>query len=269
MKLPREPRKQNMTTQKHKKQKPDPNSYQERTYRRRVAAGNLNSFEVKVRETDLHILAATDLSEEAANLIFQYRGQLENHIASNHDFLTSLTPLTNNSLLLPPIIKAMHQAATAAKVGPMAAVAGAIAEFVGRGLLAKGSTEVVVENGGDIFLHRQQECVVGIFAGTSPHSNKVGIRINAQRMPLGVCTSSGRIGHSLSLGQADAVTVLATDTCLADAAATRLGNEVKDSGDINHALALAKTIVGLEGVVIIRDQQMGAWGDIELVPLSS
>lgn len=162
----------------------------------------------------------------------------------------------------------MQRASTATAVGPMAAVAGAMAEFVGRGLLAAGAQEVVVENGGDIFLARRQECVVGIFAGTSPLSNRVGIRIDPSRMPLGVCTSSGRIGHSLSLGQADAVTVLAADTCLADAAATRLGNEVKNSGDIDHALAVAQTISGLDGVVIIQDQRMGAWGKVELVQLS-
>lgn len=251
----------------NKQQYPDPNSYRERTYRRRVAAGRLASFEVRIKETDLHILASTDLSEAATNLVLQYRGQLENHIAGAQEFLTSLVPLTASSLAT-PIIKAMQRASTATAVGPMAAVAGAMAEFVGRGLLAAGAQEVVVENGGDIFLARRQECVVGIFAGTSPLSNRVGIRIDPSRMPLGVCTSSGRIGHSLSLGQADAVTVLAADTCLADAAATRLGNEVKNSGDIDHALAVAQTISGLDGVVIIQDQRMGAWGKVELVQLS-
>ena len=256
-----------MAANKPKNRYPDPNSYRERTYRRRVDAGNLVAFEIQVKETDLHILASADLREAAANLVFQYRGQLESHIAGHHAFLTALTPLAEEAPV-PPIIKAMLKAAIATEVGPMAAVAGAMAEYVGRGLLAAGAAEVVVENGGDIFLARRQESVVGIFAGTSPLSNKIGIRIDASRMPLGVCTSSGRIGHSLSLGRADAVTVLAADTCLADAAATRLGNEVKGSGDIDHALAVAKTIAGLDGVVIIQDQRMGAWGNVELVRLT-
>ncbi|MDH3360573.1 MAG: UPF0280 family protein [Desulfobulbaceae bacterium] len=254
-----------MTT-KHPKRRPDPNSYQERTYRRRVKTGELISYEVQIRETDLHILCSHNLRDVTTNLVLQYRAQIEKYISNHPDFLTSLTPIPCQSLA-PSIVKAMQQAATAADVGPMAAVAGAMAEFVGRGLLAEGATEVVVENGGDIFLHRQQECIIGIFAGTSPLSDKVGIRIAADRMPLGVCTSSGRIGHSLSLGQADAVTVIATDTCLADTAATRLGNEVKNSNDINHALAVAQTIAGLDGVVIIQDQRIGAWGNIELVQL--
>lgn len=256
-----------MTANKQSKRRPDPNSYQERTYRRRVKTDDLISFEVQIQETDLHILASADLREEATNLILQYRAQVENHIANHPDFLTSLAPIPCQPMT-PSIIKAMQQAAKAANVGPMAAVAGAMAEFVGRGLLKEGATEVVVENGGDIFLHRKKECVIGIFAGTSPLSDKVGIRIAAHRMPLGICTSSGRIGHSLSLGQADAVTVLAADTALADTAATRLGNEVKDSGDIDHALAVAQTIVGLDGVVIIQDQRIGAWGNVELVQLN-
>ena len=255
-----------MTAKKQKPRRPDPHSYQERTYRRRVKTDHLTSFEVQIQETDLHILASSNLREAATNLVLQYRSQIENYILAHPDFLTSLTPLPGDQSA-PKIVKSMQQAAIAADVGPMAAVAGAMAEFIGRGLLTEGATEVVVENGGDIFISRRQECVIGIFAGTSPLSDKVGIRITPDRMPLGVCTSSGRIGHSLSLGQADAVTVLAADTALADTAATRLGNEVKESGDIDHALAVARTIPGLDGVVIIRDDKIGAWGNIELVQL--
>ncbi|MDH5297620.1 MAG: UPF0280 family protein [Desulfobulbaceae bacterium] len=255
-----------MTTRKRKHRLPPPESYQERTYRRAVATGDLVSFEVQVRETDLHILASTDLRETAANLVFRYRSQLESYIASHPAFLTSLTPLAVDPMAV-PIVKAMQRAAEPAGVGPMAAVAGAVAEFVGRDLMAAGAAEVVVENGGDIFLQRTEECVVGIFAGTSPLSGRVGIRLSPERMPLGICTSSGRVGHSLSLGRADAVTVVAASTCLADAVATRLGNEVKENRDIDRALAVAKSIAGLAGVVIIKDGHLGAWGEVELVRL--
>ena len=108
----------------------------------------------------------------------------------------------------------------------MAAVAGAIAEYVGRSLLLQGVREVMVENGGDIFLSRKKDCTVAIFAGQSPLSNKVGVLIAGKDMPRAVCTSSGTVGHSLSFGDADSVTVLASSTPLADAVATRLGNEV-------------------------------------------
>jgi hypothetical protein len=163
----------------------------------------------------------------------------------------------------------MLKAAAAADVGPMAAVAGAIAEFVGRDLLGAGLEEVMVENGGDIFLKRNRESVAAIFAGQSPLNQKVGLRIPQGLMPIGLCTSSGTVGHSLSLGKADSVTVLAPSALLADAAATRLGNEVTtgDQENINQVLRIARTIPELLGVIIICGKNMGAWGEIDLVGL--
>ncbi|NOQ67216.1 MAG: UPF0280 family protein [Desulfobacterales bacterium] len=251
-----------------KRKKISPESYRERTYRDNVTADGLVSSYVSVRETDLHILAARNVEHEAKDKVHQLRNQLENFIAGCPGFLASLLPL-DNAPLAPPLIKDMLRAATAADVGPMAAVAGAIAEYVGRDLLDTGLEEVMVENGGDIFLKRNGDCVISIFAGQSPLNEKVGIKVPAASMPVGICTSSGTVGHSLSLGQADSVTVLAASTPLADAAATRLGNEVSAGGkeNINHALEVARTIPGLLGVVIICGEQMGAWGEIDLVGL--
>ena len=140
---------------------------------------------------------------------------------------------------------------------------------IGRDLLRTGIEEVIVENGGDVFIQRKNDCISAIFAGQSPLSQKVGIRIPVKRMPVGICTSSGTVGHSLSLGQADSVTVLAASTLLADAAATRIGNEVSSGGKekINHALEVAQAISGLLGVVIICGENIGAWGEIDLVGL--
>jgi ApbE superfamily uncharacterized protein (UPF0280 family) len=154
----------------------------------------------------------------------------------------------------------------------MAAVAGTIAEYVGKGLMAQGQPEVMVENGGDVFLCRNQDCSAAIFAGESPLSYKVGIQIKKEQMPLGVCTSSGTVGHSLSLGEADSVTVLARSTALADAAATRLGNEVGHvrggKEGVAQALEAAAGIEGIVGVVVICGELMGAAGDVELVETS-
>lgn len=249
-----------------RKNKPAPASYRKRTYRRLVEQGNLAAFEVRVRETDLAILASRDLRETARNAVIRCRSHLESYLAGNQYFLTSLAPLPQDPLA-PPLVKAMLQAGLAACVGPMAAVAGAIAEYTGRELLAAGSEEVAVENGGDIFLARNRDCLVGIFAGTSPLSNRVGLKIPVGLMPLGICTSSGTVGHSLSLGQADAVTVLARDTALADAAATRLGNEVLPGRPLAEAMDIARSIPDLLGAVIIRGPELGAWGEVELAPL--
>ena len=244
----------------------DPASYRKRDYRRHMDADGLTRCQVSIRETDLLILAAGDVSAQATQLVLQCRAQLENYISRYPDFLTSLVPLPMDPVA-PPMVREMLQATILAGVGPMAAVAGVIAEFVGRDLLAAATDEVIIENGGDIFMARHQESVSAIFAGASPLSNKIGIKIPVRFMPLGICTSSGTVGHSLSFGQADAVTVLAPSAALADAAATRLGNEMKNISDMNRALATAKSIAGLLGVVIIKDDQLGVWGDIELVPL--
>ncbi|MDG4475283.1 UPF0280 family protein [Thiovibrio frasassiensis] len=253
-------------TVKRKKKTPDPSSYRKRTYRNRVDHGALVSFEVRIRETDLQILAGKDLRDTAGAAVFQYRSQLESYIARHPEFATVLTPLPGDPTA-PPIVKSMLGAGLAAEVGPMAAVAGAIAEYVGRDLLAAGAGEVVVENGGDIFFCRNRESVVGIFAGASPLSNRVGLKIPARCMPLGICTSSGTVGHSLSLGEADAVTVLAKDTALADAVATLVGNAVQPGQSLDAALAKGAAIPGVLGVVIIRGEELGAWGEVELVPL--
>ena len=251
-----------------KRKKISPSAYLKRNYRQTVYADDLVSAFVSVKETDLHILAAKNVTEEAYHFVHHYRNQLENYIATHPGFLTALIPLEQDSLA-PPIVKGMLRASAAADVGPMAAVAGAIAEYVGKDILDAGIQEVIVENGGDIFLKRNTESVAAIFAGQSPLNQKVGIRIPASLMPVGLCTSSGTVGHSLSLGKADSVTVLAPSALLADAAATRLGNEVKAGyqGSINAALAVARTIPGILGVVIICGKHMGAWGEIDIVGL--
>ncbi len=249
----------------------NPESYVDRTYRTLHEGDGLLSSFVQIKSTDLHILADREVSARALDLALQYRLQLEKYIKQHPDFLRALVPLPPDPLA-PPIVSAMLAAAGSAGVGPMAAVAGAIAEYVGRALLREECREVVVENGGDIFINRHRDCTVAIFAGQSPLSLRVGIKLAAATMPIAVCTSSGTVGHSLSFGRADAVTVIARSTPLADAVATRLGNEVggeaeKDDG-INRALRIGRTIAGVLGVVIIRGEKMGAVGDVELVKLS-
>lgn len=247
-----------------------PESYVERDYRQAVIGKNLVSSRVCIEETDLHILADRDVTVMARELVVRCRLQLESYIQKNPLFLSSLTPLPLEPFA-PPIVQEMLQAGYDAGVGPMAAVAGTVARYVGTGLLAAGVREVIVENGGDIFLSRTEDCTVAIFAGQSPLSYNVGVRISREQMPCGVCTSSGTVGHSLSFGDADSVTVIADSAALADAAATRLGNEVGrgrgDKGAVNHALAQTKDIQGIRGVVIICGEVMGAAGDVELVRL--
>ncbi len=211
------------------------------------------------------------MAAQAESYALQYRLQIEHYIARHPGFLQTLSPWPFD-VLAPPVVKDMLTAAEKASVGPMAAVAGVIAEYVGRALLRDGCQEVVVENGGDIFICRRHETTVAIFAGTSPLSLRVGLLIGAITMPLAVCTSSGTIGHSLSFGQADSVTVVAPSAALADALATRLGNEVgrrkSDGQTIERVLQLGMGITGVSGIVIICGDQIGAVGNVELVKLS-
>ncbi len=238
---------------------------QERFYRQLYSSQDLVYFNVKVEQTDLNIGAYKRLTKEAVGVIKKYRQDIKDYIREVPEFLTSLKPLPCPVHAL-PIIKDMCQAAQKCSVGPMAAVAGAIAQYVGEEL-SKFSREIIVENGGDIYIKSSKERIIGIYAGDSPLSGRIGIKIKPEDCPLGVCTSSGKIGHSLSFGQADAVVIISKDVALADAAATAIGNIVKKVEDIQRAISLAKNISGILGVLIIIDDKLGAWGNIELVKL--
>ncbi|HFC97092.1 MAG TPA: UPF0280 family protein [Thermosulfurimonas dismutans] len=240
-----------------------------RHYRTWLRPGQeLQAFRVVYRETDLAILAERDLSMEVLHLIQEIRRPLERYIQDHPEFLKALKPLSEDPGA-PPLVRKMMTAARLARVGPMAAVAGAIAEEVGHQLLARGLTsQVVVENGGDIFLALERSATVALYAGESPLSGRVGLRIAREFMPCGVCTSSGRVGHSLSLGRAEAVCVIARDTALADAAATALANLVKGRKSLPRVLEAAEDIPGILGVVAVVEDRLGARGKaVELVSL--
>ena len=236
--------------------------YEARTYRHWVKDEGLASFSVVVKETDLYIRASSNLHRKAHKLVLKYRGMLEEYIRRDPAFLTSLEPFAVGEDA-PFIVKEMVRATNRVGVGPMAAVAGAIAEFVGNDLLAF-SPEVVVENGGDIFLKSLKKRMIGIYAGKSPLTGRISLEIKGEDTPLGICTSSGTVGHSLSYGRADAVIVLSPSTTLADAAATAIGNLIVQPDDIQKGIELAKSISGLKGVVIIQDDKMGLWGEVTI-----
>jgi len=239
--------------------------YEERTYRNLVKTDDLVKFEVVVKETDLLLRAERDFSKEARESVLKYRNQLETYITRNPEFQRSLVPLTDDPYA-PEIVQQMIRASRLAGVGPMAAVAGAMAEWVSKDLL-KLSKEVIVENGGDIYLATSRERTIGIFAGDSPLSLKIGIVISPEDTPLGVCTSSGTVGPSLSFGKADAVCILAKSSALADAVATAVGNIVGEKKDIELGLERGKKIAGVLGMLIIVEEKMGVWGNVRLIQL--
>ena len=239
--------------------------YVDRTYRDFRPRGNLVAFSTAWKETDLYIKADSNLYEEAREAILRVREQIENYIHKHPDFRTSLTPLPLDPRA-PAMVQDMLRAAQVASVGPMAAVAGAVSEYVGKEL-ALLSKEVIVENGGDIYLSTRHPTTVSIFAGPSPLSMRLGLKISPEETPCGVCTSSGTVGPSLSLGRADAVTVLASSTCLADAVATALANRIAVAEDLEPTLEQCKTIPDVQGAVAILGDRIGLWGHVNIVKL--
>jgi uncharacterized protein len=237
--------------------------YEPRTYRDWIKDRDLVSFSVILKETDLHIRAQSNLETQALESIRHNRQPLEEYIKGHPDFYHSLEPVEVGEDA-PPIVIDMAEAAEMAGVGPMAAVAGAVAEAVGRDLLSF-SPEIIVENGGDIFMKTSKKRKVGVFAGAkSPFTGQIALEIAPEDSPLGICTSSGTVGPSLSFGYADAVIILANSAALADAVATAVGNSIKTAADIDREIGQAGSRYGISGLVIIKDDRIGMWGNIRL-----
>jgi len=237
--------------------------YEPRCYRLWTKGKDLVSFNVVVRETDLFIQAKRNLKRKALDVVSKQRALLEGYIARHPGFATALEPFAIGDDA-PHIVREMAEAAEKAGVGPMAAVAGAIAEFVGRELM-KFSPEVVVENGGDIFMKNLDSKLVGIYTGKPPYSGEIALKIEPEETPVGVCTSSGTVGHSLSFGRADAAIVISPSAPLADATATAIGNLVTEDSDLNQGIEFARGIEGLKGVAIMRGDRLALWGQIKIV----
>ncbi|NPA24563.1 MAG: UPF0280 family protein [Deltaproteobacteria bacterium] len=245
-----------------------PASYRQRRYRRSPEVSGY-VFETRIGESDLWVnVSAPGLEEKAYESLLRCRSQLENFVAGNPEWSQSLVPVPASDYPLAPVpAKRMMTAAEVAGVGPMAAVAGAVAEAVGLRLL-QDATTVVIENGGDIFLAGASQYRLAIFAGNSPLSGRVGIQLEAgEPFSCGVCTSSGRVGHSLSFGRADAVTIVADDAPLADAVATAMANRVRGREDLAGVIERALRIPGVNGAVAIYEDGLAAGGELELIGL--
>ncbi|TCO73786.1 UPF0280 family protein [Marinisporobacter balticus] len=237
--------------------------YEKRFYREYMKPNDFINFTVIEQESDLHISAKCNLDKEAKQYLLKYREEIKDYASLHKDFYTSLIPL-ESSKNATELIKHMIQASSFAKVGPMATVAGAISQYVGLSLL-QYTDEIIIENGGDIFIKTTHKKKILVYAGNSPFSNKIALSISPEDTPLGICTSAGKVGHSLSFGRADAIVVLSKDTLLADGVATAIGNMIVTSEDIHKGIAYGKSIEGIEGLLIIIDDKMGTWGNITFV----
>jgi ApbE superfamily uncharacterized protein (UPF0280 family) len=197
--------------------------------------------------------------EAVVEEIARQRQTLEAYIRSHEEFLTSFVPI---ELLpgAPEVARRMARAARLVGVGPMAAVAGTMAQLAAEAALRAGADEVIVDNGGDIYLCVAEPATVGLHTGTAGLGDRLAFLLQPHETPVAICSSSGRMGHSTSLGQCDLATVVAPDAALADAAATLAANLVKTVDDVDAALERVAAIEGIQGVLIVKNDRVGLAG---------
>jgi hypothetical protein len=243
---------------------------EKRRYRELFKSKDLVGFRVNQKETDVYVAVDSRKKEnlksiitETERLIRDYRRDIEDYIRNYPLFEVSFRPVAVDSDA-PEIIKEMARVALLANVGPFASVAGAIAGAVGR-KLSEEISDVIIENGGDVFMKTTKPRKVGIYSDSDEISNRIGLEVHPTDTPLGICASSGTQGHSFSFGRADVAVAVSNSTALADACATAMGNLIMESRDITKGIDFAKSIEGIKGVVIVKDGQIGFWGDIRII----
>jgi ApbE superfamily uncharacterized protein (UPF0280 family) len=216
----------------------------------------------QLKETQCTVIAdKPEGIQTAKDSIKRHRRSLEAYIKTNPNFLETLEPVPVPTA--PLVAKLMAEAAEKADVGPMAAVAGVLADLAVRDMLRAGCKVAVVENGGEISAMANVPIDVAVAAGDEPLSKRFGFRLT--EFPIGVATSSGRFSHALSFGDAEAATVFCKNAGLADAAATAVCNVVKGEdcqAAIQKGINKALSIQGVEGVLIIYKGFTGTAGKI-------
>jgi ApbE superfamily uncharacterized protein (UPF0280 family) len=248
--------------------------FEPRLYRRGMGNDRFAHFTVDYKETDMWIgIDRYSFKGEMANFallnIMKMRDELESYGRSDTIFLKTLSPYKSTERA-PQIVLKMCEYGKRAQVGPMASVAGVFSQMIGRLIEAKFHVrEIIVENGGDIYLNVKKPVIISVYAGGSPLSKKIGIKIDPGYSPLGVCTSSGTVGHSFSHGKADAVVIICKDAGLADAYATAFGNKIHGAQDIGSVLEEIAEENAILGALIVVKDKLGIRGDFPLEILSS
>lgn len=224
------------------------------------------TYQVVIEESDLFITSQVNLKSQILARLNKIRQDIKGYIFLHPEFATSLTPIKEDPEA-PQIVINMIRAGQIMDVGPMAAVAGAISQDIAD-FAARSSPDILVENGGDIFIHSTKDRVVGLL----PHPDEpavIGIRIDKKSTPCAVCSSSATIGHSLSLGNGDLVVVKSKSGAVADAAATALCNIIKNRKSLVRINRIRNDLEkkGILGVLAQMGEELSVWGDMELTVL--
>lgn len=239
--------------------------YTERSYRSRFSDDGRRWFCVKFLESDLWIGVDSgsyraSMEDEVYAMLVELRRSMDAYLLMDPAYKAALTPY-DAGLEAPDILKEMSRVSHKTGIGPMSAVAGAVAKHVADFL---GTKEVIVENGGDIYAKATNDMDISVFAGQSPLSEKVGLHIPAAAFPCGICTSSGTVGPSLSLGRADAMMIVCQDVLLADSYATAMANRIKTVNDLQPVIESIQAIPEIQGALAIKDDQLAVTGQYEL-----
>ena len=239
--------------------------YKERSYRIRFSDDERRWFCVKFLESDLWIGVDSgsyraSMEADTYTMLVDLRRQMDAYLLMDPAYKAALTPY-DAGLEAPEILKEMSRVSHKTGIGPMSAVAGAVANKVAKFL---GTDEVIVENGGDIYAKAASDMDISVFAGQSPLSEKVGLHIPAAAFPLGICTSSGTVGPSLSLGRADAVMIVCKDVMLADSYATAMANRIQTVNDLQCVIDRISNIPEILGAIAVKDDRMAITGQFEL-----
>ncbi len=243
--------------------------YRERSYRSRFSNDERRWFCVKFLESDLWIGVdngsySASMEQEVYGALVELRRTMDAYLLMDPGYKAALTPY-DAGLEAPAILKEMSRVSHKTGIGPMSAVAGAVALHTAYFLKSKFSVkEVIVENGGDIFAEAGSDMDISVFAGQSPLSEKVGLHIPAAAFPCGICTSSGTVGPSLSLGRADAMMIVCQDVLLADSYATAMANRIKTVSDLQPVIESIQSIPEILGALAVKDDRLAVTGQYEL-----
>jgi len=210
-------------------------------------------------------IAAPD-KKAVSSAIRRLRTHLEEYLNKNPTFRESLNPLPELPQPAPECARRMHEASLHTGVGPMAAVAGTFAQMaVAMAKEADGQkddAEYIVENGGDIYAELLRPLIIGLWVGRESVFQNLALRIEPEESPIAVCSSSSRMGHSLSMGSCDLVTVISENGSLADACATAVCNRIKSDETLQPAVEWGIKIKGVRGILALRKDKMAAAGQI-------
>ena len=239
--------------------------YKERSYRSRFSNDERRWFCVKFLESDLWIGVdngsyRASMEQDVYTMLVDLRRRMDAYLLMDPQYKAALTPY-DAGLEAPEILKEMSRISHRTGIGPMSAVAGAIAKHVADFM---GTKEVIVENGGDIYAKAASDMDISVFAGQSPLSEKVGLHIPAADFPLGICTSSGTVGPSLSLGRADAMMIICKDVLLADSYATAFANRIQSANDLQPVIDRISNTPEILGALAVKDDRLAVCGEFEL-----